>query len=70
MSGGIVFDVTGDLPTAGEWTTVAVFNPDGSCQADTEITLKEADDDGTPIVIRVRAMTGAITVRKKSAEDR
>jgi Tfp pilus assembly protein FimT len=69
LSGGIVFNVPDGLPTSGEWTTVAVFNPDGTCQTDTEITLKEADDDGTPIVIRVRAMTGAITVRKKS-EDR
>ena len=69
LSGGITFDVPANLPASGEWTTVAVFNPDGTCQADTEITLKEADDDGTPIVIRVRAMTGAITVRKKS-EDR
>jgi Tfp pilus assembly protein FimT len=70
LSGGIHFNVPADLPTEGEWTTVAIFNPDGTCQHDTEITLREADDDGTPIVIRVRAMTGAITVRKQSAEGR
>jgi prepilin-type N-terminal cleavage/methylation domain-containing protein len=65
LASGIVFDVPQDLPEDGGWTIVAVFNPDGSCQADVEITLKE-DDDSTPIVVHVRAMTGAITVRKKS----
>jgi prepilin-type N-terminal cleavage/methylation domain-containing protein len=69
LPNGILFDVGNDLPSSGEWTTVVVFNPDGGCNADTEITLKE-DDDSTPIVVRVRAMTGAVTVRKKSAGDR
>jgi prepilin-type N-terminal cleavage/methylation domain-containing protein len=70
LPNGIQFDVGGDLPSTGEWTTVVVFNPDGGCNADTEVTLKEDDEDGTPIVVRVRAMTGAVTVRKKSAGDR
>ena len=65
----IVFEPQGDLPSDGAWTTVVVFNPDGSCQSDTEIALKE-DDDSTVVVVRVRAMTGAISVRKKSAGDR
>src|SRR5262245_5855741 len=65
LPSGIVFDVPQDLPEDGGWTIVAVFNPDGSCQADVEITLKE-DDDSAPIVVHVRAMTGAITVRKKT----
>lgn len=69
LSGGIVFDVPDNLPSDGTWTTVVTFNPKGTCSADTEITLREADDDGAPIAIRIRAMTGAITVRKKS-EDR
>jgi Tfp pilus assembly protein FimT len=70
LPNGIVFDVGNDLPSTGEWTTVVVFNPDGGCNADVEITLKEDDEDGSPIVVRVRAMTGAVTVRKKSAGDR
>jgi type II secretory pathway pseudopilin PulG len=69
LPNGIVFEVPPDLPGDGTWSTVAVFNPDGSCQADTEITLKD-DDDSTPVVVRVRAMTGAISVRKKSAGGR
>jgi prepilin-type N-terminal cleavage/methylation domain-containing protein len=67
LPNGIAFEVPPDLPEDNGWTTVAVFNPDGSCQADIEITLKE-DDDTAPLVVRVRAMTGAISVRKKSAE--
>jgi prepilin-type N-terminal cleavage/methylation domain-containing protein len=69
LPNGIVFEASADLPSDGAWTTVAVFNPDGSCQADTEITLRE-DDGSTPVVVRVRAMTGAISVRKKSAGER
>jgi prepilin-type N-terminal cleavage/methylation domain-containing protein len=69
LAGKIVFEVPSELPTEGSWTTVAIFNPDGTCQNDTEITLREHDDDGVPIVIRVRAMTGAITVKKKPREE-
>jgi prepilin-type N-terminal cleavage/methylation domain-containing protein len=69
LAGKIIFEVPDDLPTEGTWTTVAIFNPDGTCQNDTEITLREHDDDGTPIVIRVRATTGAITVRKQQSSE-
>jgi Tfp pilus assembly protein FimT len=67
---GIVFETAADLPESGGWATVVVFNPDGGCSADVEITLKEADDDGTPIVVKVRAMTGAVSVRKQPRGDR
>ena len=70
LSGGIKFDVSANLPTAGEWTTVVVFNPDGGCSSDVEVALKEDDEDGAPVVVRARAMTGAVTVRRKSAGDR
>lgn len=65
----ILFDVPADLPADGSWTTVVLFNPDGSCSHDVEITLKD-DDDSTPIAVRVRAMTGAVTVRQKLGGDR
>jgi prepilin-type N-terminal cleavage/methylation domain-containing protein len=65
LPNSISFEVPNDLPSDGTWTTVAVFKTDGSCDADIEIILKE-DDDSTPLVVRVRAMTGAISVRKKS----
>jgi prepilin-type N-terminal cleavage/methylation domain-containing protein len=65
LSNGIVFETPSDLATEGSWSTVAVFNPDGSCEHDIEITLRE-DDGSAPVVVRVRAMTGAISVRKKS----
>ena len=70
LPNGIVFETAADLPESGGWTTVVVFNPDGGCSADVEVTLKEADDDGTPIVVKVRAMTGAVSVRKQPAGDR
>src|SRR3954469_5612584 len=31
LPNGIVFDVSGELPAAGSWSTVVVFNPDGTC---------------------------------------
>jgi Tfp pilus assembly protein FimT len=70
LPNGIVFQVGTDLPESGGWATVVVFHPDGGCSADVEVTLKEADDDGTPIVVKVRAMTGAVSVRKQPAGDR
>jgi prepilin-type N-terminal cleavage/methylation domain-containing protein len=70
LPNGIQFAVGTDLPDAGGgWSTVVVFNPDGGTNADVEVTLKE-DDDSAPIVVRVRSMTGAVSVRKKSAQDR
>jgi prepilin-type N-terminal cleavage/methylation domain-containing protein len=70
LPNGIQFALGSDLPDAGGgWSTVVVFNPDGGCNADVEVTLKE-DDDSTPLAVRVRAMTGAVSVRKKSAQDR
>lgn len=66
LSGGIVFNVPSNLSSDGKWTTVVIFQAQGTCNADTEVTLKEADDDGVPIVIRIRAMTGAISVRKQN----
>ena len=70
LPNGIVFKVGEDLAESGGWSTVVVFNPDGGCSADVEVVLREADDDGTPIVVKVRAMTGAVSVRKQAAEDR
>ncbi len=60
-------DITFDVPdgfgetTPDGWSSIAVFLPDGSAEADREVTLKA--DDVRPVVIRVRAMTGAISVR-------
>jgi Tfp pilus assembly protein FimT len=67
---GIVFETAPDLPESGGWATVVVFNPDGGCSGDVEVVLKEAADAGTPIVVKVRAMTGAVSVRKRTAGDR
>jgi Tfp pilus assembly protein FimT len=69
LPNGIAFDAPADLPTSGEWSTVVVFNPDGGCNADIEILVRE-NDDSTPIAVSVRAMTGTVTTRKKSAGNR
>ncbi len=65
----ILFEIDGDFPTEGEWTTIVIFNPDGTCSADVEIALKE-EDDTSPLIIRIRAMTGAVSVRRKTVEER
>lgn len=70
LPNGIHFQLGDGLPAdGGGWTTVVVFNPDGGANADVEIELQE-DDDSTPLVVKVRAMTGAVSVRKKSAQSR
>ena len=70
LPNGILFVVSNDLPSTAGWTTVVVFNPDGGCNADVEVVLKEDDDDAAPVVVKVRAMTGAVSVRRKSPEGR
>ena len=63
LPSSITFEVAGSEGASG-WVTVVVFNPDGGCQDDCEITLKESDGS-SPVVVRVRAMTGAISVKAK-----
>ena len=63
LPSSITFEVAGGDGASG-WVTVVVFNPDGGCQDDCEITLKESDGS-SPVVVRVRAMTGAISVKAK-----
>jgi prepilin-type N-terminal cleavage/methylation domain-containing protein len=71
LKSGITFDLEGaDLEAAGEWAIVAQFNPDGTCEKDIEITLSDTDKDITPLVVRVRAMTGAVSVFRKPTEGR
>jgi len=70
LSSGILFDVPADLPNSGGWATVVVFNPDGGCNHDVEVVLKEDDDEVALVIVKVRAMTGAISVRRKSTGDR
>lgn len=59
----IVFDVPDGFgeSSADGWTAVAVFLPDGTAEEDREITLTA--DDSRPVIIKVRAMTGAVSVR-------
>lgn len=52
----------GPSEDAGGWTPVAVFLPDGTCKNDAEIVVKSSDGS-SPHVIRVRGMTGIVTVR-------
>jgi prepilin-type N-terminal cleavage/methylation domain-containing protein len=72
LKSGITFDLTGkdDLPGEGEWTIVVEFNPDGTCKTDVEVTLSDKDTDITPLVVKVRAMTGAVTVFRQPQEGR
>lgn len=60
----IVFNVADGIgETSGDgWTTVAVFLPNGTCEEDREVTL-QGDGDTRAIVVKVRAMTGAVSVR-------
>lgn len=51
----------------GGWVALLTFNPDGSCSEDKVIRL---DLEGTrPIEIRVRALTGTVTIRSLRAGD-
>ncbi|HEX3147106.1 MAG TPA: prepilin-type N-terminal cleavage/methylation domain-containing protein [Gemmataceae bacterium] len=68
LPSSILFDIPADLPNVGGWSTVVVFNPDGGCNQDIEVVLKEDDDETAPVIVKVRAMTGAISVRRKTGD--
>jgi len=48
--------------SSGQWTTTAVFLPDGTAQDDVEITLQM--DGSRPTTICLRSLTGAVTVQR------
>jgi prepilin-type N-terminal cleavage/methylation domain-containing protein len=50
----------------GVWTTLAIFLPDGSAQDDVRIKLQSAGSK--PTVLRLRALTGVVTIREPSDE--
>lgn len=52
--------LTDNSETSGEFTLIITFNPDGSASVDREIVIETSDS--APVVIKVRAMTGAVTV--------
>ncbi len=53
--------------SSGAWTTVAVFQPDGTAQEDVEIIFRSPESGATPISLRLRALTGGMTTRRLSA---
>lgn len=57
---GVRFSEGGN-PAEGGWQKVAVFLPDGRAENDVEITF--TCQGALPVVLRLRALTGAVTVR-------
>ena len=59
----IKFDFVGGGGTSGDggWTTVATFQPDGSCDQDVVIEMKSEGSRG--ILLSVRALTGAMSAK-------
>ncbi len=51
---------SGDSSDAGPWQTAIKFLPDGTASADKTITISA--DGYRPVQLRVRALTGAVTV--------
>jgi type II secretory pathway pseudopilin PulG len=48
--------------SSGQWSTAAVFLPDGTAQDDCDITLELAG--ARPMVVHLRALTGVVTVER------
>jgi prepilin-type N-terminal cleavage/methylation domain-containing protein len=60
---GIVFVLGGGASgsgDAGSWAPVVTFLPEGPASADVDITIRL--EGGRPLVVRVRAMTGTVSV--------
>jgi len=79
MPKGILFDADGGQGgsgnSTGDWTPVVVFLPDGSCKLPDGTTDKDATitvkphDGGYSLIVRVRCLTGIITVKTNKQED-
>jgi len=52
---------------SGQWTTVAVFQSDGTAQDDVDIVFQM--DDSRPLVLTLRAMTGTSSVKAGGKEN-
>jgi len=64
---GIRFQLDANQPAMSNgsdsnWTPVVIFLPDGTSRADARIVVHPGDD-GSPLYISVRALTGIVTVR-------
>ncbi|QVL34373.1 prepilin-type N-terminal cleavage/methylation domain-containing protein [Telmatocola sphagniphila] len=52
---------------SGGWTTVAVFQPIGTCRNDAEIRFEL--EGVKPITVKIRALTGIITTKRAGTEE-
>jgi prepilin-type N-terminal cleavage/methylation domain-containing protein len=55
-----------DGAEGGDWSTVAVFQPDGTAQQDVEV--KFAAGSGRPLVLRLRGLTGSVTMPRENGK--
>jgi prepilin-type N-terminal cleavage/methylation domain-containing protein len=65
---GIRFASADSAPAAGDWSPVAVFLPDGTARNDVEILFQARYC--TPILLRLRALTGGVTAHPVAAANR
>jgi len=49
-----------DGAEGGDWSTVVVFQPDGTAREDVEVQFKAGS--GKPLTLRLRGLTGAVTM--------
>lgn len=57
-------DEGSNLPIANGYGTLVIFNADGSCDVDVSIQIEL--DGSRPIEMKIRALTGAVSVRQPS----
>jgi type II secretory pathway pseudopilin PulG len=51
-------------PDASGYTPTVTFLPDGTANQDVEVTFNYKDGRGKPVILRLRALTGSVTVRR------
>src|SRR5262245_59552402 len=54
--------------TAGEWTVLVRFRPDGTADKDVEITFNSAG--AAPLILKLRGLTGAVTTPRAHPEGK
>jgi Tfp pilus assembly protein FimT len=51
----------------GDWSTVVVFQPDGTAREDVEVMFTSGG--GRPLALRLRGLTGAVTVTRENKQQ-
>jgi Tfp pilus assembly protein FimT len=64
LTKGVVFSGGQESSEGSDWSTIVVFQPDGTAREDVEVLFSTGG--GRPLALRLRGLTGAVTVTREN----